>query len=159
MLPLPPINDVAHTVQLAVAPVFLLAGIGGFLNVCAARLARVVDRARCVEPLLFSTTGVEHDRLLAEIRVLDQRITVVNRAIFFSVSSACLTCMVVILLFASQLFAAKLDTLIALLFIASMLAMGLAFALFIVETRLGSQVVHIRNEILNHKADEHGIRD
>ncbi len=44
---------VAQVIQLAVAPVFLLAGIGAFLNVCAGRLSRIVDRARTVEPLLL----------------------------------------------------------------------------------------------------------
>jgi hypothetical protein len=43
------ISSVAHTIQLAVAPVFLLAGIGGILNVIATRLARVVDRVRALE--------------------------------------------------------------------------------------------------------------
>lgn len=33
---------IAQTIQLAVAPVFLLAGIGAFLNVCAGRLARTI---------------------------------------------------------------------------------------------------------------------
>lgn len=43
------ISAVAHVIQLSVAPVFLLAGIGSILNVLAHRLARVVDRARSIE--------------------------------------------------------------------------------------------------------------
>ena len=39
-------EDIARTIQLAIAPVFLLAGIGAFLNVIAGRLNRVVDRSR-----------------------------------------------------------------------------------------------------------------
>ena len=48
-MPMPGIPHVSHVVQaiqLSVAPVFLLAGVGSFLNVCAARLARVIDRDR-----------------------------------------------------------------------------------------------------------------
>ena len=37
---------VAHAVQLAIAPVFLLTGLAGLLAVMANRLARVIDRAR-----------------------------------------------------------------------------------------------------------------
>ena len=47
-MPMPGIPHVSHVVQaiqLSVAPVFLLAGVGSFLNVCAARLARVIDNA------------------------------------------------------------------------------------------------------------------
>lgn len=148
------VSQVAHTIQLAVAPVFLLAGIVAFINVCAARLARVIDRARNVERLVLETVGDEHDRLISEIRVLDRRIKVVNRAILLSVLSALLVCSVVILLFASNLFDVNIGTLIALLFIGSMLSIGSAFAIFIYETRLGSRVIHIRNEILYHRADD-----
>jgi hypothetical protein len=38
--------DVAHAIQLAVARVFLLSGVGVVLSVLSARLARIVDRAR-----------------------------------------------------------------------------------------------------------------
>jgi hypothetical protein len=150
----PEVSLVAHTIQLALAPVFLLAGIGAFLNVCVGRLARVVDRARVVEKLVPVTTGDEHERLIAEVRILDRRISVVNAAILLTVIAAVLTCLVVILLFASNLIDANLGTLIALLFIASMMSMGAGFAVFIVETRLGSRAVHIRNEILYHQAEE-----
>ncbi|MBO9580966.1 MAG: DUF2721 domain-containing protein [Sphingobium sp.] len=148
------VSQVAHTIQLAVAPVFLLAGIVAFINVCASRLARVIDRARVVEQRVVMTAGTEHDRLIDEIRVLDMRIKVVNCAILLSVLSALLVCAVVILLFASSLLDVNLGTLIALLFIGSMFSIGSAFAIFIYETRLGSRVIHIRNEILYHRADE-----
>ena len=148
------VSQVAHTIQLAVAPVFLLAGIVAFINVCASRLARVIDRARVVEKLVLQTVGTEHDRLIDEIRVLDLRIKVVNFAIMLSVVSSLLVCAVVILLFASTLFDVNLGTLIALLFIGAMLSIGSGFATFIYETRLGSRVIHIRNEILYHRADE-----
>ena len=42
-------TDLAMIIQLSVAPVFLLAGIAGFLNVMSGRLGRIVDRARVVE--------------------------------------------------------------------------------------------------------------
>ena len=42
------VSAIAHQIQMAVAPVFLLAGIGAFLNVMAQRLARTVERDRRV---------------------------------------------------------------------------------------------------------------
>ncbi len=96
------VTTVAQIIQLAVAPVFLLAGIGAFLNVCASRLARIVDRARHVEPRLLASRGQEHDRLQGEMRILDRRIRLVNRAIFLTVLAAVLICLVVVLLFSSR---------------------------------------------------------
>ncbi len=151
-VPLPQVSQVAETIQTSVAPIFLLAGIGGFLNVCAGRLARVIDRARVIEPLILRSRGAEHDRLLFEVRVLDRRISVINIAILLSVISACLTCLVVVMLFAAELFDAHFGTLIALLFIGSMISIASGFAAFIVETRLGLRVVHIHNDVLEHQA-------
>ena len=147
------VTTVAQIIQLAVAPVFLFAGIGAFLNVCAGRLSRIIDRARSVEPMLLASRGAEHDRWLAEIRVLDRRMALVSRAIFLSVLAAVLTCAVVILLFAASLTGAHFGTAVALLFIASMLAVGLAFGVFLIETRLGSRAVRVRSELLVHQAD------
>ena len=148
------VSAVAEIIQLALAPVFLLAGIGAFLNVCAARLARIIDRARAIEPQLLDSRGAEHDRLQRDIRVLDRRMVLVSRAIWLSVLSAVLTCAVVVLLFAGSLAGAQFGTAIALLFIASMVAIGLGFAVFLVETRLASRAVRIPAELLEHEAEE-----
>ena len=43
---------VAHAIQLAVAPVFLLSGIGAILVVMTNRLGRIIDRARVLEDRL-----------------------------------------------------------------------------------------------------------
>ena len=127
-------STVTHGIQLAVAPVFLLAGVGAFLNVCAMRLARIVDRARRIEPDLLASRGRDHDRLQTDIRLLDRRMGIVNWAIFFSVLSAVLICTVVVLLFAAGLTGVHLGTAIALLFIASMVAIGIGFALLLLIT-------------------------
>ena len=152
-LPLPTTGTVAQVIQLAVAPVFLLAGIGAFLNVTAGRLSRIVDRARNIEPSLLAARGSEHDRLLAEIRTLDQRMALVSQAIFLSVLAAVLICAVVVLLFVAGLTGTNLGTPIALLFIGAMIAVGLGFAVFLFETRVGSNAVRIRTEILEHMAE------
>lgn len=147
------VNDVAKIVQLAVAPVFLLAGIGAFLNVCASRLARIVDRARHVEAALLGSRGTEHDRLQDEIRILDRRMALVSRAIWLSVVSAVLTCAVVVLLFAGSLVDAEFGTIIALLFILTMVGIGLGFGVFLLETRVASRALRISSDILEHEAE------
>ena len=51
------LTTVAHVIQLAVAPVFLLMAIGGLLGVLTGRLGRLVDRfllsAGCERPAHF----------------------------------------------------------------------------------------------------------
>ena len=148
------VRTLAQIIQLAIAPVFLLAGIGAFLNVCANRVSRIVDRSRTVEPLLLGSRGAEHDRWLREMRVLDHRMQMVSWAIFLSVLSAVLICLVVVLLFAATLTRLQVGTAIALLFIGSMIAIALGFSIFLVETRLAARTLRIRPEVLGHEPDE-----
>lgn len=148
------VNTVAEIVRLALAPVFLLSGIGAFLNVLASRLSRIVDRSRHIEPMLLASRGAEHDRWLADLRVLDKRMRLISWATGLSVSSAILTCLVVILLFGANLVRTRLGTEIAWLFIGSMVTIGVGFAVFLWETTIAGRAVRVRSELLQHQAEE-----
>src|SRR5947209_4324048 len=148
------VNTVAEIVRLALAPVFLLSGIGAFVNVLAARLSRIVDRSRQIEPLLLRSRGAEHDRWIADLKVLDRRMWLINWATGLSVTSAMLTCLVVVLLFAANLKGTRLGTEIAWLFMISMLTIGAGFGIFLLETMLAARAVRIRSEILQHRVDD-----
>ncbi|MCY7398635.1 MAG: DUF2721 domain-containing protein [Sphingomonas bacterium] len=154
LAPSPELTHLAQIIQLAVAPVFLLAGIGAFLNVCAGRLARIIDRARALEPRILASRGAEHDRLIGEVRLLDRRIRVVNTAIFTTVLAALIISAVVVLLFVAFLTGYPIGTAVALLFIAAMVFTALSFAIFLYETRLGTRSVRVRSHILEHEAEE-----
>jgi hypothetical protein len=145
---------VADIVRLAVAPVFLLSGIAAFINVCASRLSRIVDRTRHIEPLLLQSRGADHDRWLGELHVVDRRMSLVSWAISLSVLSAVLICTVVVLLFSASLTRLHVAAAIAWLFIGSMVAIGVGFAIFLIETRVGSRAVRVRSELLQHRVDE-----
>lgn len=148
------VNTVAEIVRLAVAPVFLLSGIASFVNVCTSRLSRIVDRSRDIEPKLLASRGAEHDRWLGELRVLDRRMRLVSWAISLSVLSAVLICAVVVLLFSASLSRLHVAAAIASLFTGSMIAIGAGFAIFLVETRVGSRAVRVRSELLQHRVED-----
>ena len=73
-----------------------------------------------------------------------------------SVTSAILTCLVVVLLFAANLVRTKLGLEIAWLFIASMLSIGAAFFIFLIETAVAARAVRVRTELLQHTVDDNG---
>lgn len=150
----PDLRYLAQIIQLAVAPVFLLAGLGAFLNACVGRLARIVDRMRILEPRIIDSRGEEHERLLREVRLLDRRSRIVTSAIFTTVLAALLISAVVILLFLAFLTGYRFGTAVALLFIAAMACTGLGFAIFLHETRLGIRAIQVRAHILEHQAEE-----
>jgi hypothetical protein len=148
------VNTVAEIVRLALAPVFLLSGIGAFLNVLASRLSRIVDRSREVGRIVLASRGEEHDRSVNDLKILDWRMSLISWATGLAVSSAILTCLVTILLFAANLVRTKLGTEIAWLFIASMFSIGAAFVFFLVETTVAARAVRVRSELLQHTVDE-----
>ena len=150
----PDLRYLAQIIQLAVAPVFLLAGLGAFLNVCAGRLARIVDRIRRLEPRILEARGEEHDRFIGEVRLLDRRSRIVSNAIFATVLAALLISAVVILLFLAFLTGYRFGNAVALLFIAAMICTGAGFAIFLHETRLGIRAIQVRAHILEHEADD-----
>jgi hypothetical protein len=137
-------GSVASTIQSAVAPVFLFAGIGGILNVVGMRLSRSVDRARVLEDVHARSNGVEHHHYVAELAILERRIKLSNRATSLCVASALAVCLVVVLLFVSQILALNLGTGIALLFVAAMilLAGGLIEFLTEIQIAVGGRRVH-----------------
>lgn len=148
------VNTVAEIVRVALAPVFLLSGISAFVNVLAARLSRIVDRSRQIEPQLLASRGAEHERWVGDLKVLDRRMLLINWATGLSVTSAVLTCLVVVLLFAANLIRTHLGTEIAWLFMASMLTIGAGFAVFLIETTVAARAVRIRSELLQHKVED-----
>jgi hypothetical protein len=148
------VSTVAEIVRLALAPVFLLSGIGAFLNVLASRLSRIVDRSRHIEPRLLASRGGEHDRWIADLNILDRRMSLINWATGLTVTSAVLTCFVVVLLFGANLSRTHLGTAIALLFIGSMLTIGAGFGVFLFETIIAGRAVRVRSELLQHTVDD-----
>jgi hypothetical protein len=126
------IEAIAGVIQLAVAPVFLLAGIAGLLGVLSTRLGRIIDRARVVERRVPLAAGEQQRALLRhETGTLWRRIALINWAIRLCVSGALTICLVIVSLFVGEFVRFNIAALIATLFVAAMLLVisGLVFLL------------------------------
>lgn len=145
---LPALSAIAQSIQLSLSPVFVLAGIGALLNVLAGRLSRVVDRVRALEPLHAGSEGTMRDRHVWELRLLDRRITVINRALTLAVLSAVMTCVLVALLFVGSLVRLRMGQPVAVCFIVAMLLLVASLLAFLQEVRLSLRAIHVRSELL-----------
>jgi len=133
------ITDLSSVIQIAVAPVFLLAGISGFLNVMSGRLGRIVDRARYIERLsvrLSDEAKIEISR--AELKVLWQRVKIINWSIGLCSSSALLVCSVVVSLFAGSFWSFHIDLLVSGLFVLALTLLIVALIFFLREVQLAT---------------------
>jgi hypothetical protein len=130
------VSAIAHVIQLAVAPVFLLTGMGAMLGVMANRLARVIDRSRVLEERLPSAPPDTAPSHRHELSLLARRSHLIHRAIALCTTSALLVCAVIVTLFVGALLETDAGGLIGVLFVAAMLSLSAGLILFLAEIRL-----------------------
>lgn len=133
------VSSIAQVIQLAVAPVFLLTGVGATLNVFASRIGRIIDRARVMEDQLTRATPDVATDLRERLQVLSKRATLVNRAIGLSVLSGILVSLVVAALFVSAALKIDLAIPIAVAFVAALLGLASALIYFLREVFIATE--------------------
>lgn len=136
------ITDVAHSIQLAVAPVFLLTGVATTLTVLTNRLARIIDRARYLEGELPEAIEPTAIAARAELKVLSRRAHLVHRAIILCTSCALLICVVIVALFAGVALSRDFSTLIVILFVTALAAFIGGLVAFLLEVGAATSSLH-----------------
>ncbi len=145
-------NDVAHLIQVALTPIFLISAIGVTLNVLTSRLARVVDRARIMEDELCRPDYQADARdLHAALGVLARRARLINAAITLITLSALFIALVVVMLFVNAFAHWELSAFIAIMFILSMLSFAAALTTFLLEVRIATTTLRIGIEAASRK--------
>jgi hypothetical protein len=142
---------IAQTIQLALAPVFVLVAIGNIMNLLSSRLGRVVDRSRALQDRHRSTEGVEHDMVVREIRLVDRRIGLIARALRLLVSSGLAVGVTVALLFLGEVVEVDLQRIAAGAFLLAIGLMMWALMLFLRETQAASAALRIPEEYLERE--------
>lgn len=146
--------DVAHLIQVALTPIFLISAIGVTLNVLTSRLARIVDRARSMEERVLQPDYVRdgHD-LRGQLKILARRSRWINAAITLITLSALFIALVVVMLFLNAFLRWDLSAFIACMFIMSMLALAAALLAFLIEVRIATTTLRIGMEEASRQGD------
>jgi hypothetical protein len=139
----PTTGIIAHAIQLAIAPVFLLTGIAGLLGVMATRLARVIDRARSFEERWRSLDVTARAAARLEINNLERRRRVCSWSINFCTAAALLVCLVIVTLFVEEFFSKNLKWLAGALFVLAMVAVICGLSCFLREVYLATHTTSI----------------
>ena len=139
---------IAQTIQLALAPVFMLVAIGNIMNILSTRLGRVVDRSRHLQARHRDTEGREHDIVVIEIRLVDRRIALIGRALLLLVTAAVIIGLTVGLLFVEEIAGFSLQRIAAATFFAAVALMMVALLLYLHETRIATAALRIPKDLL-----------
>lgn len=134
------IETISGVISLAVAPVFLLAGIAGLLGVMSTRLGRITDRARVIEGRIPAATGPEQEKILyEEAASLWKRTHLINWAIRLCTLGALTVCLVIMTLFVGELTRFDIAIAVAVLFVAAMLFIISGLVLFAREVGIATR--------------------
>jgi hypothetical protein len=136
--------DIAHLIQVALTPIFLISAIGVTLNVLTSRLARIVDRARSMEDQMLQPAYVQDARdLPGQLKILARRSHWINAAITLITLSALFIALVVVMLFVDAFLHWELSAFVACLFILSMVTLAAALLAFLIEVRIATTTLRI----------------
>jgi hypothetical protein len=137
------ITAMAHVIQLAIAPVFLISGVATLLNVLASRLGRIVDRARYVATKLDAGDPQQRADASSELKRLADRARLVNVSISLCTTCALLICIVIAMLFTGTFMTVNLSKALAVIFIAAMLSLFVALLSFLREILIATRALRI----------------
>jgi hypothetical protein len=135
------LTTISQVIQQAVAPVFLLTGIGAILSVLAMRLGRVVDRYR----VLMERDG-HTPQHLKEIRILSKRAVWVHWSITLCTVSALLVAMVIGALFIGYERERDPSHIVSPMFIFAMISLIIGLVCFLREIYLSTHTIELPAE-------------
>ena len=131
------VDDVAHVIQIALTPVFMLSGVGTLLNLFNTRLARVSDHLETIASSLPQEEDNDRAAVLQRHSVrLHQRTVMLDASIILGAVGGAATCGAALVLFLGSLRNSTAGSWLALLFgVALVCTMG-ALATFIADSVL-----------------------
>ena len=135
------VNAIAHGIQLAVAPVFMLSAVAALIGALAARLSRIIDRARAVEDRLLAGNARDEDSAYWELNRLRLRGRVVNWSVGLLVVCAMLIGITVVTLFLGETLSPGSERLVPWSFLGGIGFFVLALVFFLVETLLATHTL------------------
>ena len=137
------VPQIAQVIQLSVAPVFLLAGVGAIMNAMSTRLGRAVDRARMLEADLPSADAAQAERIHVELESISRRARLITRAMALAVLCALLVTLLLIAAFVDAFAPADLSFVLAAIFVAALLAFSGSLLVFLREIIIASANLRI----------------
>lgn len=140
-------NAVLNAIQLAVAPIFMLAAVAAMIGTVATRLARIIDRARELEERLESATAKNPDMIHWELDRLKLRGRICNWSVGLLAVCGMLIGATVMLLFVGETYFPRIERVVPWTFLGAVGAFVLALLLFLTETLLATHALRFGRNV------------
>jgi cytochrome c biogenesis protein CcdA len=156
MLGLDTVESVAHVIQVALTPVFLLSGIASLLGVLSTRLARVADRVDALAEQLEAGGPVDRRKLQRRLTYLRRRSHVLDAAVMMGTLGGVATSCAGLLLFVGTLRDQPGVSLFVAFGLALLFTMG-ALVAFLIEMLLASRGLRDQADYANRVGETHEL--
>ena len=137
------LTTVAHVIQLAVAPVFLLTGIGAILSVLTGRLGRLVDRFRVLTETVSELPAIQ----ARELNILTVRASWVHWSITLCTASALFVAIVIGALFLGAVVSFNPSRIVSIMFITAMTSLIIGLGCFLREISLSVHIFDLNKDL------------
>jgi hypothetical protein len=137
------LNDIIGTLQLSLAPVIMISGIGLIILSLTNRFGRIVDRTRQLSVEYRSSANTDQERILQELKILALRAKVIRGSNLLAVFSVLLISFIIIGLFGSALYHFNVSYILIILFISSIISLILSLFFFIYDLDLSLKALWI----------------
>ncbi len=145
------ISTISTLIELAVAPVFLLAGVAGLLNVFIGRLTRIIDKLERIDSLEIPENEFNKKDFFTKRRAfLVMRMQNTNLAIFFCTATGLMVALVIITIFFTAILSFNAQTLISMLFVLAMFSLIVSLLLFLRE-------IYFTTSYIKEKKEDHSF--
>jgi uncharacterized protein DUF2721 len=135
-MPSPSLTELVPVLQVAIAPVILISGVGLLLLSLTNRFGRAVDRTRQIHLEIRAATLSERPRLANQVEVIYRRARLIQFSIVMGALSALFAAMLTLALFFAALMKWESVLLISLFFVCCLISLVVALTTFIMDIRL-----------------------
>ncbi len=141
-------GSVLNAIQLAVAPVFMLAAVAAMIGAVATRLARIIDRARALDDRLGAGTAINKEAVYWELDRLKLRGRICNWSVGLLAVCAMLIGATVMVLFLGETALPYSERLVPWTFLGAVGIFVLALVFFLIETLLATHTLRFGKQPL-----------
>ena len=142
-MPTYPLTEIVSVLQVAIAPVILISGVGLLLLSLTNRFGRAVDRTRQIHQQMREAAPADRVRLANQVEVIYQRARLIQRAIVLGTLSALFAAVLILTLFFAALMKWQLAALIGLFFVGCLLTLVMSLIAFIMDIRLSLNALRL----------------
>jgi hypothetical protein len=137
------LSELIPVLQVAVAPVILISGIGLLLLSLTNRFGRAVDRSRQLIAERRKANDADRRQLDEQVEILFRRARLIQTSIILGVASVLCAALLIITLFLTALMKLEIAGLISLLFIGCLVALIVSLITFLLDIHLSLKALKL----------------